>query len=295
MTQILVNSIVYASMIAVIAIGISLSYSILRFANFAHIQLAVVGAYLSHVLVQLLGLPLWLAILVAVVLTGCLAMAVDHLVFRHLRAASAESKMIASWGVALFIRSMVAAIFGGSALIFDLRVEPFIWADARFTSLDVIVVAVTIVSMGVLYALLRFNRLGTALRALASNFELAESRGIPSERMIKLMWFLSGAYAALGGTLFALETHLVPNMDLILLLPVFAAVAIGGFGNVLGTVAGAAVLSLLQNALISIDLGGVLGQASWYLPSQFRDFIAVALLVLLLLFRSRGFSFSGAR
>ena len=295
MTQILVNSIVYASMIAVIAIGISLSYSILRFANFAHIQLSVVGAYLSYVLAELVSLPLWLAIAIAILLTGCLAMAVDHAVFRHLRTASAESKMIASWGVALFIRSIVAAIFGGSALTFELRIEPVAWGGVRFTSLDVIVVAVTLVSMAVLYALLKFNRLGTALRALASNFELAETRGIPSERMIKLMWFLSGAYAALGGTLFALETHLVPNMDLILLLPVFAAVAIGGFRNVVGTVAGAAALSLVQNALISIDLGSALGQAQWYMPSQFRDFIAVALLVLLLLFRNRSASPATAR
>ena len=111
--------------------------------------------------------------------------------------------------------------------------------------------------MVALHLLLYRTRVGTALRALASNPDLAVSRGIPGERMISLMWFVSGAYAALGGTLFAFETRLQPDMDLIILLPTFAAVTIGGLDNVFGAVAGALILSLAQNLLISVDFGSL--------------------------------------
>jgi branched-chain amino acid transport system permease protein len=287
-TQVLVNSLIYGSEIAVIALGVSLSFSILRFANFAHIQLAVVGGYLTYLLAQPLGMPLVPAALVSIVLTGALAVLIDHLVFRHLRDASPEGKMIASWGVALLIRSVVAAVFGGSALVFDVETEPIRAGGALFTTLDVIVVAVTAASMVVLHALLQWTRAGTALRALASNFDLAVTRGIPGERMIRLMWFLSGAYAALGGTLLAIATQLTPNMDLMILLPVFAAVTVGGLGSVFGAVAGALLLSLAQNALIAIDFGSLVASGAWYLPSQFRDYVAVSALVLVLLIWPRG-------
>ena len=287
MAQILVNSLIYASEIAVIAIGITLAFSVLRFANFAHIQYAVIGGYVTWV-VHDAGVPLAVSILVSMLATGVLAVFVDHLVFRRIRHVSAEGKMIASWGVALVLRSVLAAIFGGSALFFDVSVTTYRVAGAIFTSLDVIVLLITLAAMAVLHVVLRHSRTGVALRALASNFELAEVRGVPSQRLIMVMWFISGAYAGLGGSLFALLTQLKPNMDLLILLPVFAAITIGGLGNVYGAVIGALILSLAQNTLISIDFGSLVGAAPWSVPSQFRDAIAVAALVLVLLLRPQG-------
>ena len=287
MLQVLVNSIIYASEIAIMAVGVSLTYSILRFANFAHVQFAVVGGYLTYVFSAMLGLPIVAAALVSALLTGGFAMLVDRAVFRRLRAISPEGKMIVSWGVALFIRSIVAASFGGAARVFPIEPPPLSFGGAYFTSLDVICVGATVVAMVALHLLLYRTRVGTALRALASNPDLAVSRGIPGERMISLMWFISGAYAALGGALFALETRLQPNMDLIILLPIFAAVTIGGLTNVFGVVVGALILSLAQNLLISVDFGSLVSTDSWYVPTQFRDFIAVGALVVLLLLRPR--------
>lgn len=287
MIQVLANAIIYASEIAIIAVGVALSYSILRFANFAHVQFAVVGAYLAYLGVEAAGLPIWLAALAAALLTGGLAVAIDRLVFARLRGLTPEGKMIVSWGVALFLRSMVAALFGGAARVFDLEAAPLELAGAAFTRQDVVVVAATAAAMLALHALLYRTRVGTALRALASNADLARTRGIPAERMIGLMWFVSGATAALGGTLFAVQTRLQPNMDLVILLPVFSAVTIGGLGSVFGAVAGALALSLAQNLLISVDFGSLAGADSWYVPTQFRDFIAVGALVAILLLRPR--------
>ena len=283
-TQVLANSIIYASMIAIIAVGISLSYSILRFANFAHIQYAVVGGYMTYAGTRL-GLPIVAAVAASAVFVGLLAIVVDALVFSRLRAIAPEGKMIVSWGVALFIRAIVASVFGGGAIIIETQTVPIRFAGAVFTSLDLIVVLATVAFMVLLHVFLYRTRTGSALRALASNYDLAVTRGIPGERMIRLMWFVSGAYAAIGGSLLALETRLQPNMDLIILLPVFAAVTIGGLSNVFGAVIGALVLSLAQNILIVVDFGSLVGSGPWFIPSQFRDFVAVLAMVVVLLLR----------
>jgi branched-subunit amino acid ABC-type transport system permease component len=288
MTQILVDAIIYAAEIAIIAVGVALSFSILRFANFAHVQFAVVGAYLSFAANQTIGLPLPVAVLVGVVATGLIAVLTDRLVFSRLRHISPEGKMIASWGVALFLRAAVASIFGGASRVFPVEPTSLTFGGAYFTSQDVTVVATTLVAMVALHLLLYRTRVGTALRALASNADLAATRGIPAARMIALMWFVSGAYAALGGTMFALQTRLQPNMDLIILLPTFAAVTLGGLDNVFGAVLGALVLSLAQNLLIDVDFGSLVSDTPWSVPTQFREFVAVGAMVLILLLRRSG-------
>jgi branched-subunit amino acid ABC-type transport system permease component len=102
------------------------------------------------------------------------------------------------------------------------------------------------------------------------------------------MWFLSGTFAALGGILLAVQSDLRPTLDLAILLPVFAAATLGGLGNPFGAAAGALVLALAQNLLIAVDLGALVRGPSWYLPPQFRDYVAVAALVLVLLVRPAG-------
>jgi branched-subunit amino acid ABC-type transport system permease component len=284
--QVVINSVVYASEIAIIAVGVSLCYSILRFANFAHIQLAIVGGYLTYSFSQIPGMPLPLAVLLASISTGLIAVLIDLIVFSRIRHISAEGKMIVSWGVALFIRSTIAAIYGGSAKVFDVQTDVIVYDGAVFTTLDIAVVGSTLVLMLGLHAFLYRTRVGSALRALASNYELAVTRGIPGNRLIAFMWFLSGALAAVGGSLLAMQTRLQPSLDLVILLPVFAAVTIGGMSNVFGAVIGAFVLSFAQNFLIWIDFGLMFGGESWHIPTQFRDYAAVLALVIVLLLRS---------
>ncbi|MCB1447201.1 MAG: branched-chain amino acid ABC transporter permease [Rhizobiaceae bacterium] len=293
MLQVVINSIVYASEIAIIAVGVSLCYSILRFANFAHIQLAIVGGYLTYSFSQIPGMPLAVAVFLAALSTGFIAVLIDLVVFSRIRHISAEGKMIVSWGVALFIRSTIAAIYGGSARVFDVQTDVIVHEGAVFTTLDIAVVTATLALMIALHGFLYRTRLGSALRALASNYELAVTRGIPGDRLIAFMWFLSGALAAVGGSLIAMQTRLQPSLDLVILLPVFAAVTIGGMSNVFGAVIGAIVLSFAQNFLIWIDFGSLFLGEPWHIPTQFRDYAAVLALLIVLLFKSG--KASGAR
>lgn len=288
MGQILVDTVVYGSEIAIIAVGIALAYSILKFANFAHIQYAIMGGYATYTVETLLAPGLVVSTVAGCVFTGLIAVAVDRLVFARLRRSAPEIQMIVSWGVALVIRALVGAVYGGEARFFETRIEPVDVGGLYVTSLDVVLVAVVVAAMLALRLVMFRTRLGTALRAISSNPELAATRGIPIERMVMLMWFLAGAYAGLGGTLFALQTRLQPSMDLSILLPVFAAVTIGGLGSVTGAVVGAFVLAFAQNVLIQIDFGALLAlDDPWRIPSQFRDVIAVAAFILVLLLRPR--------
>lgn len=293
MLQLLVNSAIYAGEIAMIAVGLALTYSILRFANFAHIQLAVLGGYVSFAL-HTAGLWLPAAGALSCVVTGFVAVAIDRIVFHPLRDLSPEGKMIVSWGVALVLRSLLAAVFGGAARVFDVSPTTFTVGGAFVSTLDLTVIGTAIVAMLALHQMLFRTRLGTALRALADNRDLAQTRGLPPERLTGIMWFVAGAYAALGGTLFALETRLQPDMDLVILLPVFASVTLGGLGSVFGAAIGACVLSLAQNLAIGIDFGSLLAGGAWFLPSQLRDVIAVLVMVTVLCLRQR-VSTGGAR
>jgi branched-subunit amino acid ABC-type transport system permease component len=286
--QITTNALIYAAEIGIIALGISLSYALLRFANFAHLELVVFGAYLSYGGTNGLQLPLWLATLLSCIATGLLAISIDLSVFRRLRGASAGSKMIASWGVALVLRSFLAAVFGGTPRAFDISFTPHHYAGALFTSLDVVVVATVTGAMVLLHQALGRTKIGTALRATASDVGLAEARGIPSEAMIRLMWFIAGCYAALGGTLLAIETQLQPTMDLEIIIPVFAAATLGGLGNVFGAVGGAVLLSAAQSVILGIDFGRIVSTTSWFVATRYKDLIALFALIATLLVKPRG-------
>ncbi|WP_108659127.1 branched-chain amino acid ABC transporter permease [Acuticoccus kandeliae] len=293
MLQLLINAAIYAAEIAVIATGLALTFSILRFANFAHVQFAIVGGYFSYAFAAM-GLWLPFAILLSAIVVGFGAIGIHRLVFRPLADLAPEGKMIVSWGVALVLRSTIAAVFGGASLFFEVQPQYYVVGDAIISSLDIAVIVTAIVAMIVLHIVLFRTTLGTALRALADNRDLAETRGMKSERLVAVMWFIAGAFAALGGTLFALQARLQPDMDLLILLPVFASVTLFGLGSIYGAVAGAVILSFAQNIAIGVDLGGLFGDVSWFLPTQFRDAIAVGAMMLVLVLRPRA-GISGAR
>jgi branched-subunit amino acid ABC-type transport system permease component len=177
--------------------------------------------------------------------------------------------------VALVLRSLVAAVFGGSALHLDAEMRRLRLPGVFVTALDALVVGASLAAMPGLHLMLQRTRRGTALRAMASNFALARARGVPTGATIMLMWFLTGAFAALGGILVALQTQLTPNMDPTILLPVCAAVAIGGMGNVFGAAVGAFLLSPVRNVLVSVRFGGLTGGPPRFLPTQVKDLVAM--------------------
>ena len=287
-SQLIATSFVTGAELGVIALGLSLSYAVLRFTNFAHVELVTVGAYVAWAAVKA-GVPLIPAALVAMLLAGVLAMAIDFIVFRRLRQASAGGKMIASVGVGLVIRTLVQIAFGTEPQDFPAvssSLPPVL--GARITTLQVAIIALTLTSMVVLWLVLYRTKMGTALRAAADNFPLALARGVAGEQTISFMWFLSGVFAAFGGILIALETVLTPSIGSFVIMPAFASASVGGLGSPYGAVAGALTLAFGQNILVSVDFGSLLGVGPWRLSPNYKDAIALGALILTLLIRPSG-------
>jgi branched-subunit amino acid ABC-type transport system permease component len=288
--QVAINASVWAGELGVISLGLSLSYAILGFFNFAQPEFVMVGGYLAWAGYRLMGLPLLIAAGLSLAGTGLIAVGIDLLVFRPLRMISPASKMIASVGVAIVMRMIVQITFGGAAKTFEIVWRPLrIVPGSYLTSLEVWIVAMTALAMVLFYLILAKTKVGLALRATADNFALAQARGINGARIISWMWFLSGALGAVGGILLGMETQLRPSSGLSVLVPVFSAATVGGFGSAFGAVAGACLLALAQNIVLAVNFGALLGNPhGWYIPTDYKDVIALTALILTLLIRPAG-------
>ncbi|MGN6827924.1 branched-chain amino acid ABC transporter permease [Paucibacter sp. M5-1] len=292
MLQFLVDTLLRASDLALIALGLSMVYGLVKFPNIAHVQYAMLGAYMTFAL-QTAGLPLVAAILVSCLLTGVLTLLLHLLVFRRLLRAGPAITMIGSLAVAMLIIASMQGLAGSFPRMFNLPLTaPWVLLDARITPLQAMTVATSLTVLLVFTLLLFCTRTGRALRALASNAPLAAASGLDAEGLTRAVNFSSGAIAALGGSMLALSTGAHINLGHDLLLPVFAAAILGGLGNPMGAVAGAVLIALTETAVTNINFGPLLavfgGQGMVFMPVSYISAASFLILLLALLFKPYG-------
>lgn len=294
MTQILIDSLLRTAQISLLSVGLTLVYSLLRFPNFAHVEFAVLGAYVAMVMKVVIGLPLVAAAAVGVLAAGVLGWLIDRGVFSRLRETTPILMMIASFGIGIALRECVRAVWGSSPRSYDTGLQsPVAVLDATITPVQIWILVIAAVSMLVFYLLLKFTRLGTAMRATADNTGLSAASGIDTERVIATVWFLGAAFAALGGILIGLDTQLHPQMGFGIIIPVFCAAILGGIGNPYGAVLGALVIGLAENIGLAINWAPVLGLLGYggeaaHIPTGWRHAIPFVLLIAALLLRPQG-------
>lgn len=293
MLQFLIDTLLRASDLALVALGLSMVYGLVKFPNIAHVQYAMLGAYLSFAL-RSLGLPLLVAIPLACVLTGALTLVLHLLVFRRLLRAGPAITMIGSLAVAMLIVASMQGLAGSFPRMFNLPLmAPWVYGDARLTPLQVATLGTSLLVLIVFVGLLFYTRIGRALRALASNAPLAAASGLNAEGLTRAVNFASGAIAALGGSMLALSTGAHINLGHDLLLPVFAAAILGGLGNPMGAVAGALLIALTETTVTNIDFGPLLallgGQGGMvFMPVSYIGAASFLILLLALLFKPYG-------
>lgn len=294
MTQVLIESLLRAAQISLLSVGLTLVYSLLRFPNFAHVEFAVMGAYLTLVMKTVVGLPLVPAAVVGMLVTGALGWLIDRGVFSRLRGTTPILMMIASFGIGIALRELVRAVWGSSPRSYELGLQsPVSFLGATMTPIQIWILIITVVSMLLFYLLLKFTRLGIAMRATADNAGLSAASGIDTERVIRTVWFLGAAFAALGGILIGVDTQLHPQMGFGIIIPVFCAAILGGIGNPYGAVLGALVIGLAENIGLAIDWAPVLSLLGWdagsaHIPTGWRHAIPFTLLIAALLLRPQG-------
>jgi len=288
MLQLFFDTLLRASDLALIALGLSVVYGLVKFPNVAHVQYAMLGAYFSWFFFAL-GMPLPVAIVAAALLTGAIALTLYVLVFRRLLCISPATALIGSLAVAMLAVAFTQGFSGAFPRMFTLPItEPVLVHDVRLSHVQIIVMATTVGLLGLFALLLFFTHTGRAMRALASNPALAAASGLNAEGITRLVNFSSGAIAGLGGSVLALQTGAYVNLGHDLLLPVFAAAILGGLGNPLGAVFGALLIALTETLVTNLNFGPLLDKTLAFLPVAYINAGSFLILLLALLFKPYG-------
>ena len=279
--QLLANGLVTGSVIAIGAVGVSVVYGILRLVNFAYGDLMAFGALIAYGCNGPWGLGMVPSALIAMAATAALSVALDLVLWRPLRARRAGfmSLFLASIGLALVLRQSLLLAAGPQPRSY--RVDPFkvyVLGSVRLSQAQVITIAVATGTILLLGVFLARTTLGQTMRALSDDRALAAIAGVNVGRVITVTWILSGLLAGIAGVLAGLvESSFDPNFGFHLLLPIFAAVVLGGIGSAYGALAGGLALGLAMELSTWPALFG--GVNPVYKPVVAFVLLAAALLV----------------
>lgn len=277
--QLIVNGLVTGCIIALAAIGLSMTYKILGFANFAHGDLFALGAYIALFLNVSLGTNIVLATLCSVVLCAGIGIGLDRTVWAPLRnkGAGRVSLIITSIGLALILRNLIIFAWGGDIENYDLPVRRgYEVLGLSITLNQILVIILAFLLMFVVYFILQKTKMGKAMRALADNMDLARISGIDVDSVIRRTWMIGVGLVAVAGVMYGLVTSVTPDMGWLLLLPMFAAVILGGIGNPYGAMLGGIIIGISQEV------------STAFIPSEYKVMVSFVVLIVLLLIRPQG-------
>jgi neutral amino acid transport system permease protein len=230
------------------AVGLTLVYGILRLVNFAHGDFLTFGAYMAYLVNVTWGMPLAAAISFAMIGTALLGLLSERLMWRPMRAKGAGflQLILMSIGLAFLLRAGIQWFWGAEIRTLDVNItESVSFLGLRIGETELIVVVVGIFVLVAVGLMVRFSLLGKRMRALSDNLALAETAGIDTRRVILYTWLFAGALAGLAGVLSGALTNLRPELGFELLLPIFAAVILGGIGNPFGALTAGLVLGVV--------------------------------------------------
>jgi branched-subunit amino acid ABC-type transport system permease component len=276
--QLVLNGVIAGSIYALFAVGLTMVYGVFRFINFAHGELIAWGAYLVLLLINPpFAVPLYLAVLPALLVTMAIGVGQDRYVYQPLIHGNRITLLIASIGVSYLLRNTIRLIWGSDLMTYGIRpVRGIQFAGLSITPTQILMIGAAVFFLGALYFLLTRTILGKSLRAVADNMELAAIMGINMKKVSLTVWILASLFAGAGGFLLALDTNLEPMMGMTNMIKAFAAVLLGGAGNVWGALVGGLFIGIAEN----------LGVA--FFSPGYKDFISFALIFLLLILRPKG-------
>ncbi|SDR11846.1 branched-chain amino acid transport system permease protein [Thermostaphylospora chromogena] len=266
--------------IALGAVGLSLIFGTTGLTNFSHGELLTIGAFTAYLFNTAFGLHLLIAAPLAVLVAAAFGYGQDRFFWGVLRKRQTGiiSMMIISIGVAILLRYMILFFFGGEGLRYEQYVaqQGIQLGPISATPKSLIAMAIQIVVLVGVGLALTYTRIGKATRAVADNPALAASSGINVDRVIRVVWTAGTAIAALAGVLLGLIQNVQYQMGLHVLLLMFAGVILGGLGTAFGALVG------------SIIVGVFIQLSTLWIPPEMKNIGALAILILVLLFRPQG-------
>jgi len=278
--QQVVNGLSIGSVYALMAVGYSLVYSIMNFSNFAHGGVIMIGAYIGYFCLTLLKVPFYIAFLISAIGAGLLAVAMERIVYRPLRKRNAPFLyfIISAMGASIFLENVVIAspigpTFRSYPAIFS--TTPIMLGDVALGRIDLLMFVISAVSLIGLVYIIEKTKIGLSIRATSYSIKGSTLMGVNVDMVIFVIFALGGILAGLAGMLFGMKYTVYPQIGNITTKSFIAAV-FGGLGSLPGAVIGSILLGLIETMV------------SGYFSSQYRDLIAFALLIFVLVVKPTG-------
>ena len=276
----LVNGIIWGCVYGLIAVSFAIIFSTTGLFHFAHGATFVLGVYITHFWLSR-GLHIVLAVAIAMVVCSLVGMGLELAVYRPLRRRGTSRMVIlsASIGVLFFAQNVIAIVFSTDQLFLapQLGRETFRLGPVIVTALHIGIVAVSLAFFAAIYLYLRFTKMGTAIRAMANNQEMAEVVGIDLGRVYLTVFAIGSALAAPAGVMLALMASFNPYMGAQAILLGAVATIVGGMGSIVGAMPAAMLLGVAENVGI------------WQIPTAWKPAISFGIIMLFIIFRPTGF------
>lgn len=284
--QLLVNALIAGSIYALASSGLSLSYGLLKILNFAHGHVMMVGVYLFYFFVSAdsLGLPLFESAILTFLLGIALAVFSLRIFILPFYKTSFLLVLVATMALSIMYESVISMLFGVNvkSLASGAASQSLSFAGVYITPIQILIIASSIVLLSLLAFIIHSTSLGRRIRAISENPHAAESIGISRRRTSDLVFVVATLLAVYASVLVGYETNIQPTMGNAYTIKAFAAMVLGGLGNIWGTVIGSYLLGLVENLSIGLDFGG------YSIPAGYKDAFSFMIILLVLLFRPEG-------
>lgn len=281
----LIPGLVLGSIYALGAVGITLTFGILRFANFAHGETMTLGVYFTWTLMQITPLHPLLVLPISMLLTVIIVLGIDRVFYKPFRASPTIMVVMASFGIMLMVRSLIQFIWGVQlkGLVPGIQRPMVLFDSLRISPKHVLIIASAVVLVLAVHFLLSRTKIGKAMRAMSDSSELARLTGIGTERVVATTWIVGASLACAAGVFLAIDTHVETMMGFKLLLPMFAAAILGGVGKPYGAIAGGLIIGLIEELSSYPWIG-----TEPLLNPGYKAGVAFAIMVIMLLWRPSG-------
>lgn len=277
--QQLVNGLTMGGIYALIAIGYSLVYSILRIVNFAHGDVFMMGTFFGLILAQASGISFLIIAPIAIICTALLGMLIERLAYRPLRGADSITVLICAMGVSTLLANLAQLLFGTETHPFKVGVPVYIinLGSVAITNVQILMAVTAAVAMLTLFFIVKKTKFGMAMRATSNNPATAQLMGINTNLIIAVTFAIGSSLACAAGMLVGLYYDAVfPMMGFSYGIKAFASAVLGGIGSLPGAVLGGMTIGIFES----------LGAA--YLSSGYRNAFAFGIMIIILIFKPSG-------
>ncbi|MHC4886792.1 MAG: branched-chain amino acid ABC transporter permease [Planctomycetota bacterium] len=284
----LMSGVCFGSILALIALGYTLVYGIIKLINFAHGEFYMAAAYAGYGVFTLLppGLSPWIVLPVIVLASGVagagIAVLTERIAYRPIRRSGRLSALLTAIGVSFLLQSLFTFVNDAQDLNYPTEPESAIGAICQTPLMGIyairyVFVVVTILLTALLWYIVKYTRFGRAMRAVSQDLDTAALMGVDPDAVIRKTFMLGGFLAGIAGTLIALQGAINPTMGFMVGLKAFIAAVLGGIGSIPGAVVGGFLIGVIEYLIV---YGGV--------PSGYKDIAAFVILILVLVIRPQG-------